>query len=287
MKKKFFLVLLLCLSFTINLSAYKYRLSAGMIFKNEASYLKEWIEYHRLVGVQHFYLFNNDSTDNYREVLQPYIAKGWVELFDANTQNDFNGTQVDCYNRALIASFGVSKWIAMIDSDEFLVTPKGVRIADVLRQYEDYAGVAVNWRSFGTSGVEKIPDDKLMIECLTHCAPPEHHMNHIVKCIVRPERSSCFGGPHWPELVPGWTLVNSVGQHYEPGTSFSHYSQLWINHYWTRDEDFLINVKVARSIAWGCNPQGILDTAAALNLCSDDCILRHVPKLRKRMFVKP
>ena len=37
----------------------KYKLSICAIFKNEANYLKEWIEYHRMVGVEHFYLYNS------------------------------------------------------------------------------------------------------------------------------------------------------------------------------------------------------------------------------------
>ena len=38
-----------------------YDLSVCAIFKDEASYLKEWIEYHKLVGVQHFYLYENEN----------------------------------------------------------------------------------------------------------------------------------------------------------------------------------------------------------------------------------
>src|SRR4051812_43400023 len=60
----------------------KYKLVACAIFQNETFFLREWIEYHRIVGVEHFYLYNNLSTDNYLEILQPYIAEGIVELFD-------------------------------------------------------------------------------------------------------------------------------------------------------------------------------------------------------------
>lgn len=38
-------------------------LSIGAIFKDEAPYLAEWIEFHRLVGVEHFFLYDNLSTD--------------------------------------------------------------------------------------------------------------------------------------------------------------------------------------------------------------------------------
>ena len=55
------------------LSQYKYDLAVCAIFKNEARFLKEWIEFYKLIGVEHFYLYNNFSNDNYQDVLQPYI----------------------------------------------------------------------------------------------------------------------------------------------------------------------------------------------------------------------
>ena len=48
-------------------------LAIATMFQDEARWLKEWLEYHLLVGVQHFYLYNNLSSDNYQDVLQPYI----------------------------------------------------------------------------------------------------------------------------------------------------------------------------------------------------------------------
>src|SRR5437016_521510 len=60
--------------------AKKYNLSICTIFKNEAPYLKEWIEYHKLVGVDHFYLYNNLSLDAFRRILAPYIKDELVTL---------------------------------------------------------------------------------------------------------------------------------------------------------------------------------------------------------------
>jgi hypothetical protein len=43
----------------------KHYLSICAIFKDEAPYLQEWIEFHRLLGVEKFYLYNNNSRDNF------------------------------------------------------------------------------------------------------------------------------------------------------------------------------------------------------------------------------
>lgn len=46
------------------------------IFKDEAPYLEEWIEYHRLVGVDRFYLYDNNSSDDYMDRIRRYVDEG-------------------------------------------------------------------------------------------------------------------------------------------------------------------------------------------------------------------
>ncbi len=60
----------------------KHYVSICAIFRDEAPFLEEWIEYHRMIGVEHFYLYNHLSADHYYEVLRPYIQEGIVELKD-------------------------------------------------------------------------------------------------------------------------------------------------------------------------------------------------------------
>ena len=40
--------------FPCALFGYDYEFAICTIFKNNASYLKEWIEFHRMMGVEHF-----------------------------------------------------------------------------------------------------------------------------------------------------------------------------------------------------------------------------------------
>lgn len=39
------------------------------IFQNQGLYLKEWIEYHGMQGVSHFFLYDHKSTDDSLDVL--------------------------------------------------------------------------------------------------------------------------------------------------------------------------------------------------------------------------
>mgnify|MGYP002617198365 CR=1 FL=1 len=90
----------------------QYKVSIGAIFKNEALYLKEWIEFHRIVGVEHFYLYNNNSDDNYREVLEPYIKRNIVTLVDWPK----NQAQIEAYKDCISMQkkrAGWDLWILM------------------------------------------------------------------------------------------------------------------------------------------------------------------------------
>lgn len=50
------------------------------MFRNEAPYLYEWVQYHHTAGVDHFYMYDHLSTDNSLEVLQPFLEEGLFEV---------------------------------------------------------------------------------------------------------------------------------------------------------------------------------------------------------------
>ena len=47
-----------------------HNLSIYTMIKDIGAMLPEWIEYHLMLGVEHFYLYDNGSTDNTRKILQ-------------------------------------------------------------------------------------------------------------------------------------------------------------------------------------------------------------------------
>ena len=91
-------------------------LSVVAILKNEAPYLKEWIEYHLIAGVDHFYLYDNDSSDNQAEVTRPYVEAGIVDYFFSPGKV----MQMFAYNDAVKKFKFFSRYMAFIDGDEFI-----------------------------------------------------------------------------------------------------------------------------------------------------------------------
>lgn len=127
----------------------KYNVSVCAIFKDEGKYLKEWIEYHRIVGIQHFYLYNNFSTDNYKEILKPYIEEGLVTLTDWPIPQGQMEAFADCVSKYS----NETQWIGFIDLDEFVVPNKTDTIGEFLNGFINRPLVLVYWKIFGTSGI--------------------------------------------------------------------------------------------------------------------------------------
>lgn len=241
----------------------KYYLSIATMFQNEAKFLKEWIEFYRLMGVEHFYLYDHLSTDNCKEVLQPYIDRGLVELTHITetpkNRIDFFRLQTQVHNDILKQTKGETEWLIVVDTDEFLFPVQEEDLKTVLKRYDSYASLSVNWRLFGTNDKEKLGDDELLIENLTECS----FANDLhVKNIVKPRYADKFiDNTHFARLKPGYYQVTeNFEPFYGPFSPTQSLNVLRINHYWTRDWEFFKERKLKRQ-----HIIGKLGDIAALN----------------------
>jgi len=173
--------------------------------KNEAPYLDEWLAFCMLEGIEHVLLYDNNSSDNTRDVLRPWIENGFVELFDWPIHWK-SSSQTRAYSDALKRLRGRSRWAAFIDPDEYLFSPTGKPLPEILRLYEGQAGVVVNWQCYGTSGHKRRPDG-LTIESYTRRARREWARNRRVKSIVDPLLAVEPQGSHLFTVEPGHRLV--------------------------------------------------------------------------------
>ena len=157
----------ICLSFChIKLIEKKYKVSICAIFKNEAMYLREWIEYHKIVGVDHFYLYNNNSEDDYQSVLSTYIANGTVTLI----QWPQNQAQMQCYHDGIEHFKDETEWLTFIDIDEFIVPNTTDTIYEFLKPFQKKRPVVIAyWKMFGTNGMLNRDVRGLVSKDLTVC----------------------------------------------------------------------------------------------------------------------
>lgn len=109
------------------------------VYRDEARHLEEWAAWHRAFGVDHFLLYDNDSVDG-----------GVLEGADVHTIRWPGPTpQVPVYRDALRRLGRVAEWVAFIDVDEFLWSPEGARLPDVLASFAQAANLWAPWRMFG------------------------------------------------------------------------------------------------------------------------------------------
>ncbi len=217
------------------LSAPGLKLGVVVILRNEGPYLDEWLAYHHALGVDHFFIYDNGSTDELHEVIEPWVNHGLVTL----VHWPLPGGQIDAYSHAL-RFYGPSVgWLAFFDVDEFVVPLVDDDIPSVLARFPDAADVRVPRIDFGFSG-HREPPDRLTIESYTEVAdvfgrdaskPPR------VKSIVQPKSISAVGihtatvadDPRGPdgEAVPHKTVGKSC------------WGFVQLNHYYTRSfEEF-------------------------------------------------
>lgn len=274
--KKYLLLLLTCL--TLPLDCYQYQLSVCSVFQNEAYYLREWIEFHKRVGVEHFWLYNNNSTDNYLEELLPYIEKGLVELIEWSTpdvfgQQAYNVAQCAAFNDALAQARNKSKWLAAIDIDEFIIPVSGKSLPKVLNsKFQTAAAIYINWMMYGTSGIEKCPKDELT-KHLLYRAKTTSPLNGMGKSIVRTRYAAHYGNPHICSLINGKYFNGNGNVSQSKGGVFIKY--LRINHYWCKDLDFMNNIKIPRIMKWGSSADHVRKDEATMNEVYDPIILNY------------
>jgi hypothetical protein len=125
-------------------------LAVVAIFKNESEILKEWIEHYINQGVDHLFLIDNDSTDKYQCIVQPYIDNGKVTIQKDPTKH----AQMQLYNTYFLKPCMAYTWCLICDLDEFVYARNGF---DTIKEYLKSLDIKVSqisipWKMFGSNG---------------------------------------------------------------------------------------------------------------------------------------
>ena len=234
----------------------KHYLSIVCIVKNEAQYISEWIAYYKIMGVDHIYLFNNGSEDNLEEVVNEYIQSGYVTLMD------FKGAQAQLplYRLTSKVLRGISRWVAFIDADEFVLPTEGT-FKEYMQTQECYSGIGINWVVYGTGGHVEKPEGLVTENYLLTFEDRDNLMNLRIKSVVNPKEVYDISSPHFcvmknrkyvvdedgEEITAKWMYISGSGPAF---TGKNKVKKIRINHYWTKSEQEL-REKVNRGYAAG------------------------------------
>ena len=222
---------------------FKYELAIVAILKNEAPYIKEWIDYHLLAGVDHFYLYDSESEDNLKEILQPYLDNGIVDYEFCPGKC----AQMLVYNKAIQRYKFFCRYIAFIDADEFIYSKSNKNILKIVDEIfsmnKDIAGLTVNWRVFGSSGQEKANFSKPVLERFLYRAFDDFSnkngaVNTLVKSICNPRFVEIILNPHSAIYFQGKYAVNENGDLViNANNDANTANKICINHYFTKSKE--------------------------------------------------
>ena len=249
----------------VDRNLFLYDLAVVAILKNEGHYLKEWLDYHLLAGVDHFYLYDNDSSDNQAKVAAPYIEAGLVDYIP------FPGKvmQYIAYNDAINRFKFQCRYMAFIDLDEFIFPKTNRRIVEVVDEIlsgnPNASGLSMHWQIFGSNGQDKADYSRGVLERFTRRAPKDFSYiikkddnpsllysvgNVFLKVIANP-RHVKEAHTHYMIYFDDYFSVNEIGTKLtqNPGSAPIVAEKIAVNHYFTKSrEEF--DLKHARGRAY-------------------------------------
>lgn len=240
---------------------HKGRIAICCIAKLENVYIREWVEYHKSIGVDKIYIYDNNESDGERfeNVIGDYIKDQFCKIVD------FRGkvaSQLDAYSDMYQKYGAYYDWIAFVDCDEFLTigdnfTKKNLKSLLKSSIYLNFQMIHINWMCYGDCGAldyeegniqERFPEP---IKPLDFCCYYDFPENNHVKTIIRGNLPNVnFVSPHFM-IVPYCRCCNAKGENIRMDSAFTpfDFSTLYIRHYQTKTIGEWVKIKMRRGYA--------------------------------------
>jgi hypothetical protein len=226
------LILFIIIYLYIGINSYQeympYKLCLISQFKNEGMGLKTWIDHYIWQGVEHFYLLDDESTDNSYEILKPYIEDGIVTYKYIIGNHNQTGNYRDFVKSENITQ--KTEWLISCDLDEFFYGYPN-KLIDTLDDYADYDIIYSNWLMFGSDGLKEQPED--IRKSILYRSPELHE---LTKYIFKPSKLNNIDQLqiHWIDNMDNKIIVND---------------KIRLNHYPIQSVEYFTKVKINRGDA--------------------------------------
>ena len=220
----------------------KAKLGMLAIMRAEDKFICEWICYYKLMGVEHFYLYDNGNYEKSREILAPFIEEGSVTLipfpelkglgYNGSEKNKEQCMQYLAYGDFLIRYMHNVEWVIKVDIDEF-VYPKQESgfntIAEYIDSILDVGNIRIPSYFFGASGHDDAPEDIVTASYDKRLAEPTTYKPMA--------RSNCIIRQNYSTAHDFNVKITNKKNLFEEDV-------LVLNHYYTKSkEDFINKVK--------------------------------------------
>ncbi|KAK6160109.1 hypothetical protein DH2020_003490 [Rehmannia glutinosa] len=199
----------------------KYELCVCTMVWNQASAIREWIMYHSWLGVERWFVYDNNSDDEIDKVIQE------LDLENYNVTRHvwpWIKTQEAGFSHCALRAKDECNWVSFMDVDEYFYFPYSTPRHQRFRKL-GYAGqnslcalvsnfssisrtiaeIRTSCHSFGPSGLNLPPSQGVTVGYTCRLQSPERH-----KSIVRPDAldSSLLNVVHHFHLKKGFKYLN-------------------------------------------------------------------------------
>jgi hypothetical protein len=270
-------------------------------FRDEARFLKEWIEFHLLIGVDKFYLTDHLSTDNPYKILKPYIENGTVilerveletMLHVSNHLNVERTSSLAMHQSNKFANISSEDWFIFLNVDEFMFPKDGyTNIKEYLKSVPENVGsIGICNKAFGHNNYT-LKEGDILIEKLVMSGSIEnpltdpHHCH--VKSIIRRSAFEFYRSPHFAEIKEDYdktdVIFNKENIHPDKYRTLKLVlDNVRINHYRWRDLTYSAEkLKMYRS--WGQDVDHEKMWIQVFNETDDYEIHSYLPKLKEKL----
>lgn len=215
----------------------KYELCVCTMVWNQASAIREWIVYHAWLGVERWFIYDNNSDDGIDEVIQELDRQNynvtrhvwpWIKTQEAGFSSCALRAKEEC------------NWVSFMDVDEFFYFPFSTHkhhrfrkfgyagqnslrtlVANVSSSRTTVAEIRTSCHSFGPSGLHRPPPQGVTVGYTCRVQSPERH-----KSIIRPDAldNTLLNVVHHFHLKRGFKYLNLP----ESTAIINHYKyQVW------------------------------------------------------------
>jgi hypothetical protein len=209
----------------------QYYLSLCCIIKNERN-LEEFILYYIILGVEHFYIYDNNSDFPIKDRLNSFFYKKYCTIIDYPGKYKQMPAYNDCINRTK----DISEWLIICDGDEYIVPKQTFSLRDFLHDYEDCQALGINWVFFGSSFYDNKQDGFLIDKYKYSSASQNDH----IKTVCKPKYSIKMLSPHMIEVQDMTKYVDARRNNIYSSFNCNYTIDLInINHYHTKSKEDL------------------------------------------------
>lgn len=206
---------------------FQYNLAVVSLVKDSADKITEWIEYHLLAGVDHFYIYDNDGSDKLKEILKPYVDAELVTYILCLGTNK----KIWAYNDAVENFKFECRYMSFLDVDEFIFPRKDQSIVEVvdeiLSDKESVGGIELNRHSY-YEGRNVSADAEGVLEKMTRRG---RKATEFTNTIVNPRKVDFIYNTRYASYFNGVFRVNDYSQNILGDTNFKVSDQIIVNSY--------------------------------------------------------